>query len=150
MFTVTSIYVILCLHLLHNSFTNLSSLWILLYKYFSNWEILRSYSTIFITSHRRYSIKKAILEHFLIFTEKHLCRGLFSNKAAGHQECKFVKKRLQHRYCLVNIRKFVRRLILKNINERLHCWKVFCENVFQIISQLSKWNNWWLAVLKVA
>ena len=76
MFTVTSIYVILCLHLLHNIFTNLSPLWILLYKYFSSWEILRNYSTIFRSSHQRCSIKKAILKYFVIFTGKHLCRGL--------------------------------------------------------------------------
>ena len=150
MFTVTSIYVISCLHLLHNIFTNLSPLWILLYKYFSSWEILRNYSTIFRSSHQRCSIKKAILKHFVIFTGKHLCRGLFFNKVAGHQPCNFIKKRPQHRYYLANIRKFIRRTILKNISERLHCWKVFCENVFQIRSELSKRNYWWLAVWKVA
>ena len=80
MFTVTSIYVISCLHLLHNIFTNLSPLWIFLYKYFSSWEILRNYSTIFRSSHRICSIKKAIFKHFVIFTGKHLCRGLFFNK----------------------------------------------------------------------
>ena len=114
MFIVTSIYVISCLHLLYNIFTNLSPLWILLYKYFSSWEILRNYSTIFRSSHRRCSIKKAILKHFLIFTGKHLCRGLFFNKVAGHQVCNFIKKRLQHRDYLVNIGKFMRRPILKN------------------------------------
>ena len=150
MFTVTSIYVISCLHLLHNIFTNLSPLWILLYKYFSSWEILRNYSTIFRSSHRRCSIKKAILKHFVIFTGKHLCRGLFFNKVAGHQACNFIKRKLWHRYFLANIGKFIRRPILKNISERLHCWKVFCENVFQIRSELSKRNYWWLAVWKVA
>ena len=150
MFTVTSIYVISCLHLLHNIFTNLSPLWILLYKYFSSWEILRNYSTIFRSSHQRCSIKKAILKHFVIFTGKRLCRGLFFNKVAGHQACNFIKKRLQHRYFLANIGKFIRRLILKNISERLHCWKVFCENVFQIRFKLSKRNYWWLAVCKIA
>ena len=125
MFTVTSIYVISCLHLLHNIFTNLSPLWILLYKYFSSWEILRNYSTIFRSRHWRSSIKKAILKHFVIFTRKHLCRGLFFNKAAGHQACNFIKKILQHRCYLVNIRKFIRRPTLKNICEQLHCLKVF-------------------------
>ena len=103
-------------------------------------EILRNSSTIFRSSHRRCSIKKAILKHFVIFTGKHLCRGLFFNKVAGHQACNFIKKRLQHRYYLANIRKFIRRTILKNISERLHCWKVFCENVFHIRSELSKRN----------
>ena len=113
-----------------------------MYKYFSSWEILTNYSTIFRSSHRRCSIKKAILKHFVIFTGKHLCRGLFFNKVAGHQACNFIKKRLQHRYYLANIRKFIRRTILKNISERLHCWKVFCENVFHIRSELCKRTCW--------
>ena len=141
MFTRASIYIISCLHLLHNIFTNLSPLWILLYKYFSSWEILRNYSTIFRSSHQRCSIKKAILEHFVIFTGKHRCRGLFFNKVAGHQVCNFIEKRLQHRYYLVNIRKFIR-TILKNISELLHCWKVFCESVFHVRSELCKRTCW--------
>ena len=129
MFTVNSIYIISCLHLLHNIFKNLSPLRILLYKYFSIWEILKNYSTIFRSSHWRCSIKKAILKNFVIFTGKYLCRGLFFNKVANHQACNFIKKRLQHRYYIVNIGKFIRRPILKNISKQLHCWKVFCENV---------------------
>ena len=150
MFTVTSIYVISCLHLLHNIFTNLSRLWILLHKYFSSWEILRNYSTIFRSSHRRCFIKKAILKHFVLFTGKRLCRGLFFNKDAGHQPCNFIKKRLQHKYFLVNIRKFIRIPILKNISKQLPCWKVFYKNVFQIRFELSKRNCWRLAMWKVA
>ena len=100
-----SIYIISYLHLLHNISTNLSPLWILLYKYFSSLEIPRNYSTIFRGSHQRCFIKKAILKHSVIFTEKHLCRGLFFDKVAGHQACNFIKKRLQHRCYLVNIRK---------------------------------------------
>ena len=103
-------------------------------------EILRNPSTIFRSSHWKCSIKKAILKHFVIFTGKHLCWGLFLNKVASHKACNFIKKRLQHRYFLVNIGKCIRRPILKNISERLHCWKVFCENVFQIRSELSKRN----------
>ena len=99
-----------------------------------------NYSTIFRSIHRRYFMKKAIIKHFVIFTGKHLYRALFFNKVAGHQSCNFIKKRLQHRYYLANIRKFIRRTILKNISERLHCWKVFCENVFHIRSELSKRN----------
>ena len=102
----------------------------------------RNYSTIFRRSHRRCSIKKAILKHFVTLTGKHLRRGLFFNKVAGHQACNFIKKRLQHRYYLANIRKFIRRTILKNISERLHCWKVFCENVFHIRSELCKRTCW--------
>ena len=36
------------------------------------------------------------------------------------------------RHFLVNIGKFIRRPILKNICKQQHFWKVFCENVFQI------------------
>ena len=39
-------------------------------------------------SHRRCSIKKAVLKNFTIFTGKHLCWSLFFN---------FIKKRLQRR-----------------------------------------------------
>ena len=110
----------------------------LFYKFFCSnisqveLEILRNSSTIFRSSHWRCSIKKAILKHFVIFTGKHLCWGLFFDKDAGHQACNFIKKRLQHRCFLANIRKFIRRAILKNICKRLHFWKVLCENVFQI------------------
>ena len=37
------------------------------------------------------------------------------NKAAGLQASNFIKKRLQHRYFPVNIVKFLRTPILKNI-----------------------------------
>ena len=75
------------------------------------------------------------LKHSVIFTGKHLCWDLFFNKVAGHaghQSCKFIKKRLQHRFFLVNMGKFIKTSILKNICERLHFWKVFCKNIFQI------------------
>ena len=107
MFTVTSSYVIASFHLPHN----------------------RNSSTILRSSHRRCSIKKPILKHFVIITVKHLCRSLFFNKVAGHQACNFIKKRLQHRYFLANISEFYKKNFLKNISKRLHCWKVFCENV---------------------
>ena len=61
------------------------------------------------------SIKKAILKRFVISTEKYLYRRLFFNKVAGRQACNFIKKRLQHKYFLANIDKFIRRPILKNI-----------------------------------
>ena len=117
-------------HLYEFFFTNNSQIW----------EILRNYYTIFRSSHRRCSIKKAILKHFVIFTGKHLCRSLFVKKVAGRHACNFIKKTLQHRYCLVNIRKFIRRTILKNISKQLHCWKVFYQKIFHIKSELSKRN----------
>ena len=67
-------------------------------------------------------------------------QGSIFNKVEGHQASSFTKKRLQQRYFLANIVKFIRRPILKNISERLRCWKVFYENVFQIRSELSKRN----------
>ena len=140
MFTVTSIYFISCLHLLHNVFTNLSPLWIPLYKYFSSWEIHRNYSTIFRSSHRRCSIKKAILKHFVIFTGKHLCRGLFFNKVAGHQACNFIKKRLQHRYYLANIRIFIEELFWRTLANGYIVGKCFVRTFFTSDLNLARRN----------
>ena len=67
-------------------------------------------------------------------------QGSILNEVEDHQECNFIEKRLQQRYFLANIVKFIRRPILKNISERLHCWKVFYEKVFQIRSELRKRN----------
>ena len=107
-------------------------------------EILRNPSTIFRSSHWKCSIKKAILKHFVIFTGKHLCWGLFLNKVAGHKACNFIKKRLQHRYFLVNIGKSVRR---PNANGCIF-GKCFVRKFFR--SELGKRNYWWLAAWKVA
>ena len=100
-------------------------------------EIPRNSSTIFRSNHRRCSIKKAFLKHFVIFTGKHL--GLFFNKVAGHQSCSFIKKRLQHSIFLWISE--ICNTILNNICQRLHFWKVFYKNIFT--SQLSKENFWW-------
>ena len=54
----------------------------------------------------------------VIFTEKHLCWSLFLNKNTGLQSWNF-KKRFQHRCFPVNIVKFLRTFVLKNICERL-------------------------------
>ena len=80
--------------------------------------------------------KKAFLKHFVIFAGKHLCWGLFLGKVAGLQACNHIKKRLQYRYFLVNIGKFTRTPILKSICEwlLLQFWKVFCKNIFEIIT----------------
>ena len=61
---------------------------------------------------------KGILESFIKFTFKHLYRSLLLNKK-DHQACNFIKKRLQHMCFPVNIGKFLRTRILKNICERL-------------------------------
>ena len=43
------------------------------------------------SSHRKCSVKKAVLENFGKFTRKHLCQSLFFNEAAG-TACNFIKK----------------------------------------------------------
>ena len=95
-------------------------------------EIPANSSTIFRSSHQRCFIKKAFLKHFVIFIGKQLCWGHFFNKVTSHQSHNFIKKRLQHRYFLVNIEKFIITLVLKNICKHLHFWKVFCKSIFQI------------------
>ena len=70
------------------------------------------------SSHQRCSIK-AVLENFATFTTKHLCCNLFLNKVAGLQACNFIRKRLQHSRLTVNIPKYLRTPLLKNICERL-------------------------------
>ena len=116
--------------------------------YFSSW--IRNSSTIFRSSHQRCSIKKAFLKDFVIFTGKHLFKGLFFNKVAGHQACNFIKKRLQHRYFLANIRKFVGRPILnwRTFVKSCIVGKCFVRTFFR--SELSKRNYWLLSVWKVA
>ena len=64
--------------------------------------------------------KKVVLKNFVIFTRKHLCWRLF-----GVFGVNFIKKSLQHRYFLVNITKFLRTHILKNIWERLPLKQLF-------------------------
>ena len=58
------------------------------------------------SSHRRFSLKTPVLEY------------LFS-KVAGLKVCNFINKILQHRCFPMNIAKFLRTPILKNISERL-------------------------------
>ena len=91
--------------------------------------------------------------HSQIFCDIHKktpVQGSIFKKVEGHRVSNFIKKRLQQRYFLANVVKFISRPILKNIREWLHRWKVFYDNVFQIRSELSKRNYWWLAVWNVA
>ena len=65
--------------------------------------------------------KKHVLKKFAIFTGKQktpVLESLF-NKVAGPKACNFIKKRLQYKCFPVNIAKFFRPSILKNICERL-------------------------------
>ena len=51
---------------------------------------------------------KGVLKSLTKFTEKHLCQSVFLNKVAGLRHVTFLKKRLWHRYFLVNLAKFLR------------------------------------------
>ena len=87
------------------------------------------YSVVFIKVFR----KKGVLKNFAIFTRKHLCWSPF-----GVFGVNFVKERLQHIYFPVNITKFLRVPILKNIWERCilnsyskeHLSSCFCISFF--------------------
>ena len=68
---------------------------------------------------RRCSMKKVVLKNFAISTGNHLCWSLFFNKIASRQACNFTKKRLQQRCFLMNMVKFLKTAILKNICEWL-------------------------------
>ena len=63
--------------------------------------------------------KKAALKTFVIFRGKNLCWSLFFNKSAVSQSWNFIKKWLQHRCFPVNIAKFLRTPVVKNICERM-------------------------------
>ena len=63
-----------------------------------------------------FSVKKVVLKNFAIFTEKHLCCSLF---LICVKACNFIKKTLQHRCFPMNIAKFLRTPILRNIWEQL-------------------------------
>ena len=61
--------------------------------------------------------KKAVRKNFAIFTRPVLKSLL--NKVAGRKVCNFIEKTLQHRCFPVNIAKFLRAPIFKNICVRL-------------------------------
>ena len=78
------------------------------------------------SNHRRCSIKETAQRKTL------LLESLF-HKIAALQVCNFIKKRLQHMCFAVNIAKFLRAPILKNICERLLLY-----NTFQRLSSVCK------------
>ena len=69
-------------------------------------------------SHQRCNIKKAVLRNVAISTGNTFARVSFG-KVAGLKACIFVKKKLQHRCFPVNIAKFLRLPISKNICDQL-------------------------------
>ena len=70
----------------------------------SNHEIFRKYRS----SRPKVFCKKGCLRNFAKFTRKHLCQSLFFNKVAGLMPATLLKKRVWHRYFLVNFVKFLR------------------------------------------
>ena len=62
--------------------------------------------------------KKAVLKNFSILIGKYLCSGLF-NQVAALEISNFFKKRFQRRCFSLNIAKFLKKLVLKKIFERL-------------------------------
>ena len=58
-------------------------------------------------------------ESYNIHRKTPVLESFFKNENADLQSSNFIKKRLQHRCFSVNIAKFLRALVLKNIRERL-------------------------------
>ena len=56
--------------------------------------------------------KKGVLRNFTKFRGKHLCQGLFFNKAADLRPANLLRKRLWHRCFPVNFAKFLRTPLL--------------------------------------
>ena len=74
------------------------------------------------------------LKNFTNFAGKiNVLESLFK-KASGSQACKFIKKRLQHRYFPVKLAKFSRTLFLQNTSRGSFLkWETvtFCSKIFQ-------------------
>ena len=101
---------------------------------------LREYFwTYCITNRRRYSLKIAVLTDFTIFTRHHLCWSFLFKKVAALHPRNLIKKRLQHRCFPVDIAKFLRTPILKNICKRLllilKCFKIILKHFKKLFSQ---------------
>ena len=120
MFTVTSIYLNSCLHFRQNVFTNL-------YTFFCT-----NISTIFRSSHRKCSIKKATTKYFVTLTGKHPWWGRFFVKLHAIRPVILLKWDSNTNIFLWISWNFKGTPILKNICERMYFWKVFCDNIFQV------------------
>ena len=71
------------------------------------------------SSHWRCFMKKAVLKHFTIYTGRHLHWSLFLIKLQGFSPATLLKRDSNCSCFPVNIVKFWRTLVLKNIRERL-------------------------------
>ena len=83
------------------------------------------------SSHRRCPIKKLLLKKCNIHMKTPVLGSLFI-KVASLKVCNFIKKRLQRRYFPVNIAKFLRTPISKNI------WKRFLNSYSK--GEYTLWN----------
>ena len=88
--------------------------------------------------------KIAVLKHFAMLTWKHLCWSLdvsFLINVVGLKACNFIKKRLQHRFFLINIAKFLRTVFLQNTSGGCfytHGWVAFANDYHEL--KLFKFN----------
>ena len=71
------------------------------------------------SSHQRCSMKKGVLRNFTKFAGKHQWPSLLFNKVTGPKPATLLKKRLWHRFFLVNFAEFLRISFLRNIFGRL-------------------------------
>ena len=79
-----------------------------------------------------------------MLTWKHLCWSLdvsFLINVVGLKACNFIKKRLQHRFFLINIAKFLRTVFLQNTSGGCfytHGWVAFAKDYHEL--KLFKFN----------
>ena len=86
--------------------------------------------------------KKGFLRNCIKFTGKHLCQSLFFNKVAG-RPATLLKRRLWHRYFLVNFVQFLRNPFLQNTSGRLLLIFVFHHNIYYDEAKLKQIKLWW-------
>ena len=55
--------------------------------------------------------------------QESICSGVFFNKIAGPQNCKYIKKRLQHRFFAVNFVNYPRTIIFQGYDS-FHVLKI--------------------------
>ena len=90
------------------------------------------------SSHRRYSVRKGVLQNFAIFTRKYLCQSLFFKL----KPATLSKKKLRHRCFPVNFAKFWRAPFLRNTS-----WRMPLKNIFEyrfvalIVNFLLSWYH---------
>ena len=97
-------------------------------SYFSELLLFRT-ATKYRSSYQSCSIKIVVIQNFAIFTGKHLCWSLFLIKLQAFRATILLKIRLKLRCFHVNIAKFLRTSILRNICELLLCFTDFSDQL---------------------